>query len=109
MVKARVLLFPFVDTKNHFHIDHVFPRSLFTPAKLKKAKVPDDDIEICHGVDYSSPLRAGPPMRDHIRNHRDSVASLSRLSSHLRGTTERRPLLTLNRNFVRDRKRRPRG
>lgn len=40
-----VLLFPFVDTRNHFHIDHVFPKSLFTPAKLKKAKVPDDEIE----------------------------------------------------------------
>lgn len=39
------LLFPFVDTRNHFHIDHVFPKSLFTPAKLKKAKVPDEEVE----------------------------------------------------------------
>lgn len=39
------LLFPFVDTRNHFHIDHVFPKSQFTPTKLKKAKVPDDEVD----------------------------------------------------------------
>lgn len=39
------LLFPFVDVKNHFHIDHVFPRSRFTKSKLKKAGVLDEDIE----------------------------------------------------------------
>lgn len=39
------LLFPFVDTRNHFHIDHVFPRSLFTKQKLKKAGVSDEDAD----------------------------------------------------------------
>lgn len=39
------LLFPFVDTRNHFHIDHVFPKSLFTKQKLKKAGVSDEDAE----------------------------------------------------------------
>lgn len=33
------LLFPFVDLKNQFHMDHVFPISRFTKAKLKKAGV----------------------------------------------------------------------
>lgn len=40
-----VLLFPFVDVKNHFHIDHIFPQSRFTKPKLKKAGVLEEDIE----------------------------------------------------------------
>lgn len=40
------LLFPFVDvTNHHFHIDHVFPYSRFSRPKLKKAGVPDDDVD----------------------------------------------------------------
>jgi hypothetical protein len=39
------LLFPFVDVRNHFHIDHVFPRALFTRARLRKADVPETEIE----------------------------------------------------------------
>ncbi len=39
-------LFPFVDvTNHHFHIDHVFPRARFTPDKLRKVGVSEDDIE----------------------------------------------------------------
>jgi hypothetical protein len=30
------LLFPHVDTRNHHHVDHVYPRSLLTPAALKR-------------------------------------------------------------------------
>lgn len=29
------LLYPWIDTRNDFHVDHVFPRSLATPAKLR--------------------------------------------------------------------------
>lgn len=29
------LLFPFIDTRNQFHVDHVFPRSQFHANKLK--------------------------------------------------------------------------
>lgn len=39
------LLFSFVDTHNQFHIDHVFPRSRFTPGRLKDAGVSEEDIE----------------------------------------------------------------
>jgi hypothetical protein len=39
------LLFPFVDVKNHFHIDHVFPKSRFSRPKLKKAGVADNDLD----------------------------------------------------------------
>lgn len=39
------LLFSFVDLKNQFHIDHIFPISRFTTARLRRAGVPDDKIE----------------------------------------------------------------
>ena len=39
------LLFPFVDVRNHFHIDHVFPKSKFTTRRLKQAGVPDEDTD----------------------------------------------------------------
>ena len=39
------LLYDFVDVAtNRFHIDHVFPRALMTPARLKKAGVDEEDI-----------------------------------------------------------------
>ena len=39
------LLFPFVDLRYHFHIDHVFPQARFTAPRLRKAGVPDDQID----------------------------------------------------------------
>lgn len=36
------LLFPHVNTRNLHHVDHVFPRSQLTPAKIRKG-VPDED------------------------------------------------------------------
>ncbi len=38
------LLFPFIDTRNQFHIDHVFPRALFHAGKLKNLGFSADDI-----------------------------------------------------------------
>jgi hypothetical protein len=40
-----VLLYPTLDLKNKFHIDHIFPRSLFTRAKLIKQGVPQEDVD----------------------------------------------------------------
>jgi hypothetical protein len=46
LFSLMTLLFPFVDvTNHHFHIDHIFPRSRFTTAKLRKAGVPENEIE----------------------------------------------------------------
>ncbi len=39
------LLFPFVDLRNNFHLDHVFPQATFTRTKLKMAGIPVDKIE----------------------------------------------------------------
>ena len=39
------LLYSFVDpATNRFHIDHVFPRALMTPTRLKKAGVDEEQI-----------------------------------------------------------------
>jgi len=40
------LLYPGMDFKNSFHIDHVFPAALFSKTKLRNAGVPDDQIDI---------------------------------------------------------------
>ena len=40
------LLYPFVDVRrNQFHIDHVFPKSLLTKTKLRRASVDQDEID----------------------------------------------------------------
>ena len=39
------LLFPFVDLRNNFHIDHVFPVSRFTKPRLRKSGFNEADIE----------------------------------------------------------------
>ena len=41
------LLTPFIDFQHHqFHIDHVFPKSRFTPTRLRNAGVGDEQIEV---------------------------------------------------------------
>ena len=39
------LLYPWIDFKNKFHIDHIFPKSLFTVKKLQKRDYDEDTID----------------------------------------------------------------
>ena len=39
------LLFPFVDTRNQFHIDHIFPRAQFYANKLKALGLATKDVD----------------------------------------------------------------
>lgn len=39
------LVFPFVDLKNQFHLDHIYPISRFSAARLRKANVPGEEFE----------------------------------------------------------------
>lgn len=39
------LLFPVVDFRNHFHIDHVFPYSAFSRTRLKRSGIEEDEID----------------------------------------------------------------
>ena len=54
------LLFDFVDLRNQFHLDHIFPASRFTDRRLKDASVPDDKV-------------------DHFKNRKDGLANLQLL------------------------------
>lgn len=39
------ILYTWADLKNNFHIDHIYPKSLFTKKKLKTLGVADDEID----------------------------------------------------------------
>jgi hypothetical protein len=39
------LLYPHVDLRNQFHVDHVFPRARFRKRELRAAGVPEDQID----------------------------------------------------------------
>ena len=39
------ILYPWADLKNHFHIDHMFPKSLFTRKRIQKLGVPENQID----------------------------------------------------------------
>ncbi|AEI14608.1 protein of unknown function DUF262 [Flexistipes sinusarabici DSM 4947] len=39
------LLYPSLDYKNLFHVDHIFPKSQFTKAKLRKKGISEDEID----------------------------------------------------------------
>ena len=39
------MLFPFIDCRNHFHVDHIFPKAGFKKVKLRKAGCSEDEIE----------------------------------------------------------------
>lgn len=39
------ILFPGFDFSHHFHVDHIYPKGLFTPSKLKKLGVDEDNVQ----------------------------------------------------------------
>jgi hypothetical protein len=43
------LLFDHVDTRNQFHVDHVFPKALLDPKRLKEQGLSRDDIDELNG------------------------------------------------------------
>ena len=42
---ALALLYPSLDFRHRFHIDHIYPRSLFTKSTLKRRGIPEDHID----------------------------------------------------------------
>ena len=39
------LMFPFVDLRHQFHVDHFFPQARFSSSKLKRAGVPEEKLD----------------------------------------------------------------
>ena len=58
------LIYPFVDTRHHTHIDHIYPRSRFTAAKLRRDGFDEEQAERLHGLVDQVPnlqlLEGGP-------------------------------------------------
>lgn len=57
------ILYPGMDFRNEFHIDHIFPRSRFTRARLLAAGLPEEEIETFIGASDRLPnlqLMEGP-------------------------------------------------
>lgn len=40
------LLYPWLKFDQHFHIDHIFPRSMFNPQTLSKNNIPEEDWDL---------------------------------------------------------------
>jgi len=38
------ILYPWADLRNHFHVDHIFPKSAFTAKRLRERGVPENKI-----------------------------------------------------------------
>ncbi len=52
------LIYPHLDYRNVFHVDHIFPRSLFTKSKLMKRGVAEEKVDEYKGcVDYIGNLQ----------------------------------------------------
>ena len=50
------LLYPFINLETeHFHIDHVFPKSRFTRAQLRKAELSDEHMDVLPTAPTASP------------------------------------------------------
>ena len=63
------LLYPFMDLRNEFHIDHIFPRSRFTKKRLTDAGVSTEDLDT-FGV--NSDQIANLHLLDGVRNREKS-------------------------------------
>lgn len=46
-LSTLMLLYPSLDYKNYFHVDHIYPKSKFTRSYLQEKGVPDADIDAC--------------------------------------------------------------
>jgi hypothetical protein len=114
------LLFPFVDVANHhFHIDHVFPYSRFSRPKLKKAGVPDSELDefkelanclpnlqLLEGSENVEKQASLPA--DWIAENFSKVARTNYCDNHMLGTvpkefTEFRTFYEARRSVLRDR------
>jgi len=42
------LLYPWLNFEHHFHVDHIFPRSMFTEKELKSRGIPSDPVSYTH-------------------------------------------------------------
>ena len=65
------IIFPHLDLRQHFHIDHVFPKSRFTKAKLNALGVSED--KVTHLQDFSDRLPNLQLLEGHENQQKRSI------------------------------------
>lgn len=66
------VLYPWADLKNSFHIDHIYPKSKFTPKKLEKRGIPADSIPYyIENVNYLGNLQLLEATPNEEKNNKD--------------------------------------
>lgn len=66
------VLYPWADLKNNFHIDHIYPKSKFTPKKLEKRGIPADSISYyLENVNYLGNLQLLEATPNEEKNNKD--------------------------------------
>lgn len=66
------VLYPWADLKNNFHIDHMYPKSKFTPKKLEKKGVPADKIDFyIENVNFFGNLQLLEATPNEEKNNKD--------------------------------------
>ena len=80
------LVFRHLDLRHHFHVDHIFPRSRFTPTRLRSQSFTDDEVAALRQMMNSLPnlqLLAGPENQEK-QSEMPANWLASRLDSHKR-------------------------
>ncbi|WP_028795338.1 DUF262 domain-containing protein [Thalassobaculum salexigens] len=75
------LLFPFVDLRNQFHVDHVYPISRFHRARLRKLGVEEDQIDAL--VRHANELPNLQLLEGPINNEKRAAMPAEWLAKHL--------------------------
>lgn len=66
------VLYPWADLKNNFHIDHIYPKSKFTPKKLEKNGIPADKIDFyIENVNFLGNLQLLEATPNEEKNNKD--------------------------------------
>ncbi|GAA3840562.1 DUF262 domain-containing protein [[Pseudomonas] carboxydohydrogena] len=79
------LLFPFVDLRNQFHVDHVYPISRFTPARLQKQGFSGADAEVM--AQHANTLPNLQLLEGAINNEKKASLPTAWLSTHFPDST----------------------
>ena len=79
------LLFPFVDLRNQFHVDHVYPISKFTPARLQKSGFSDAEADVM--ARHANMLPNLQLLEGAINNEKRATLPMAWLSAHLPDAT----------------------
>ncbi|TIO04401.1 DUF262 domain-containing protein [Mesorhizobium sp.] len=75
------LLFPFVDLRNQFHVDHIYPISRFTPARLQRQGFSEADADVMGR--HANTLPNLQLLEGAINNEKRAAMPSTWLSAHL--------------------------